>query len=80
MPNDGSEEIEDLPDEPASLRAAYRQAVRAMDANAHIAAAAMFSQRNGRNGVMEEWGQPPFLFRKPIPRKKKKGVEFCVVF
>lgn len=42
IPNDGSEEIEELPDEPASLRTAYRQAVRAMDANAHIAAAAMF--------------------------------------
>ena len=42
IPNDGSEEIEELPDEPTSLRIAYRQAVRAMDANAHIAAAAMF--------------------------------------
>ncbi len=34
IPNDGSEEIEELPEEPKALRAAYRQAVRAMDANA----------------------------------------------
>ena len=42
IPNDGSEDIEELPNKPISLRTAYRQAVRAMDANAHIAAAAMF--------------------------------------
>ena len=42
VPNDGLEEIEELPDKPASLRTAYRQAVRSMDANAHIAAATMF--------------------------------------
>ena len=42
IPNDGSEDIEELPNEPTSLRTAYREAVRAMDANAHIAAAAMF--------------------------------------
>jgi hypothetical protein len=42
IPNDGSEDIQELPSEPPALRAAYRQAVRAMDANAHIAAAAMF--------------------------------------
>ena len=42
VPNDGLEEIEGLPEKPASLRTAYRQAVRAMDANAYIAAAAMF--------------------------------------
>ena len=42
IPNDGSEDIEGLPDKPDALRVAYRQAVRAMDANAHIAAAVMF--------------------------------------
>jgi len=42
LPNDGLQDIEELPEEPKSLRTAYRQAIRAMDANAHIAAAAMF--------------------------------------
>lgn len=42
LPNDGVEEIEELPSEPKSLRVAYKQAIRAMDANAHIAAAVMF--------------------------------------
>jgi hypothetical protein len=42
LPSEGLEDIEELPNEPPSLRTAYRQAVRAMDANAHLAAAAMF--------------------------------------
>ncbi|HTF69960.1 MAG TPA: DUF4145 domain-containing protein [Edaphobacter sp.] len=31
-----------MPEQPTPLRAAYREAVRAMDANANMAAAAMF--------------------------------------
>ncbi len=42
LPSEGIEEIDELPEEPESLRIAYRQAIRAMDANAHLAAAAMF--------------------------------------
>lgn len=42
VPNEGLEEIVELPEDPPSLRAAYRQAIRAMDANANLAAAAMF--------------------------------------
>lgn len=42
FPNEGLEDIVELPDKPESLRIAYKQAIRAMDANAHIAAAAMF--------------------------------------
>jgi hypothetical protein len=42
VPNDGLEEIAELPESPASLRTAYKQAIRAMDANANIAAAVMF--------------------------------------
>jgi len=42
LPNDGIEDIEELPADPVSLRLAYKQAIRAMDANANIAAAAMF--------------------------------------
>lgn len=42
IPNEGLEEIVELPEKPASLRIAYKQAVRSMDANAHIAAANMF--------------------------------------
>jgi hypothetical protein len=42
IPSEGLEEIEELPEKPPPLRTAYRQAIRAMDANAHIAAAAMF--------------------------------------
>ena len=42
VPNDGLEEIKELPTEPSSLRTAYREAMRAIDANAYIAAATMF--------------------------------------
>lgn len=42
IPSDGIEDIEELPVEPPALKTAYRQAIRAMDANANIAAAAMF--------------------------------------
>lgn len=42
LPNEGMEEIAELPADPKALRVAYRQAVRAMDANAPLAAAAMF--------------------------------------
>lgn len=42
LPSEGIEDIEEIPKEPPSLRVAYKQAIRAMDANAHIAAAAMF--------------------------------------
>jgi Domain of unknown function (DUF4145) len=42
IPSEGIEEISELPEKPPALRIAYRQAIRAMDANAHIAAAAMF--------------------------------------
>ena len=42
IPNDGTEEIAELPEEPVALRTAYRQAIRSMDANAYIAAASMF--------------------------------------
>jgi hypothetical protein len=42
VPNEGLEDISELPEDPPSLRIAYRQAIRAMDANANIAAAAMF--------------------------------------
>jgi hypothetical protein len=42
VPSEGLEEISELPNEPSSLRTAYKQAIRAMDANANIAAAAMF--------------------------------------
>ena len=42
IPSEGLDEIEELPAEPQALRTAYRQAIRAMDANANIAAAAMF--------------------------------------
>jgi hypothetical protein len=42
IPGEGLEDIEELPAKPPELRTAYRQAIRAMDANAHIAAAAMF--------------------------------------
>ena len=42
IPSEGMEEIEELPEQPAALRTAYRQAIRSMDANAHLAAAAMF--------------------------------------
>lgn len=42
IPAEGLEDIEQLPEDPPSLHIAYRQAIRAMNANAHIAAAAMF--------------------------------------
>lgn len=42
IPGEGSEEIDEIPTDPPSLRTSYIQAIRAMDANAHIAAAAMF--------------------------------------
>lgn len=42
LPAEGIEEIDELPNDPPALRNAYRQAIRAMDANAHLAAAAMF--------------------------------------
>jgi hypothetical protein len=42
VPSEGLEDIDELPDDPPSLRAAYRQAIRAMDANAPLAGAAMF--------------------------------------
>jgi hypothetical protein len=42
LPSEGLEDIDELPTDPPSLRTAYRQAIRAMDANAHLAAAAMF--------------------------------------
>lgn len=42
IPAVGSEEIDELPEDPPQLRTAYRQAIRAMNANAYIAAAAMF--------------------------------------
>ncbi len=42
VPSEGLEDIDELPEDPPSLRAAYRQAIRAKDANAPLAAAAMF--------------------------------------
>jgi hypothetical protein len=42
LPGEGLEDIDELPEEPPALRIAYRQAIRAMDGNAHLAAAAMF--------------------------------------
>jgi hypothetical protein len=42
VPNEGIEEIEGLPNEPKSLKVAYKQAIRSMDAGAYLAAAAMF--------------------------------------
>lgn len=42
IPSEGIEDIGELPEKPEALRVAYRQAIRSMDANAHIAATAMF--------------------------------------
>lgn len=42
IPSEGLEDIDELPENPPQLRMAYRQAIRAMDANANLAAAAMF--------------------------------------
>ncbi len=42
LPASGSDDIEELPADPPQLRKAYSQAVRAMDANAPLAAVPMF--------------------------------------
>lgn len=42
VPSEGLEDISELPESPPELRTAYKQAIRSMDANANIAAAAMF--------------------------------------
>lgn len=42
LPSEGIEDIKEIPENPVELRIAYKQAIRSMDANAHIAAAAMF--------------------------------------
>jgi len=42
IPNEGIDDIKELPDKPEALRQAYREAIRAMDANAYLASAAMF--------------------------------------
>ena len=42
LPSEGIEDVDEIPADPPALRIAYKQAIRAMDANAHIAAAAMF--------------------------------------
>ena len=42
VPGEGLEDIAELPADPPSLRTAYREAIRAQDANAHLAAAAMY--------------------------------------
>lgn len=42
LPSEGLEDIKELPEKPPALRTAYRQAIRAKDANANLAAAAMF--------------------------------------
>jgi Domain of unknown function (DUF4145) len=42
VPPEGLEDVDELPEQPPALRSAYRQAIRAMDANANLAAAAMF--------------------------------------
>jgi len=42
LPNEGIEEIPELPDKPESLKRAYKEAVRSMDANCYLAATAMF--------------------------------------
>jgi hypothetical protein len=42
VPSEGLEDIDELPNDPPSLCTAYRRAIRAMDANAPLAAAAMF--------------------------------------
>jgi hypothetical protein len=42
IPSEGLEQIAELPENPPALRKAYREAIRSMDANAHMAAAAMF--------------------------------------
>ena len=42
LPSEGIEDITEIPEDPPELRIAYKQAIRSIDANAHIAAAAMF--------------------------------------
>jgi uncharacterized protein DUF4145 len=42
LPSESLEDIQELPEDPPALRTAYRQAIRPTDANAHVAAAAMF--------------------------------------
>lgn len=42
LPNEGLVEIPELPDSPPSLRKAYKEAIRCIDANCFLAAAAMF--------------------------------------
>ena len=42
LPNDGISEIEDLPDNPSSLKKAYTEAVKCLDNNCCLASATMF--------------------------------------
>lgn len=42
LPSDGLQEIPELPKDPASLKKAYMEAIRSMDANCYLASAAMF--------------------------------------
>lgn len=42
LPNEGVEEIEDLPNEPVSLRKAYTEAIKSLDNGCYLASAAMF--------------------------------------
>lgn len=42
LPNEGIQEIPELPENPPSLRNAYKEAIRCMDANCFLASAAMF--------------------------------------
>jgi hypothetical protein len=42
LPNEGTQDIPELPENPSSLRKAYKEAIRCMDANCFIASAAMF--------------------------------------
>jgi hypothetical protein len=49
IPSEGMEDIDELPDDPPSLRLAYTQAVRSMDANAPLAAAANVPARDSND-------------------------------
>ncbi|MFA6097413.1 MAG: DUF4145 domain-containing protein [Candidatus Paceibacterota bacterium] len=42
LPNEGTQDIPELPENPVSLRKAYIEAIRCMDANCFLASAAMF--------------------------------------
>lgn len=42
LPNEGTQDIPELPENPPSLRKAYKEAIRCMDANCFLASAAMF--------------------------------------